>query len=165
MTVDAHAFRDAMACLAMPVAVVTALDQAGLPHGTTLGSVTSLSLSPPLVMFALGHRVSVHPAICGATDFCISVLSADQQDAAERFVGDRRARFAAPDLIDELHGVPVVRGALAWLACTRHNLTEAGDHTIVIGRVEHAQRNTQNTGGPLLYHERGYHALFPAPAT
>lgn len=165
MTVDADTFRDAMACLAMPVAVVTALDRAGKPHGTTLGSVTSLSLSPPLVMFALGHRVGVHRAICGASRFCISILSASQQDVAERFVGDRHARFTAPDLLDDLRGVPVVRGALAWLSCARHDLSEAGDHTIVIGRVEHAQRNTQSADGPLLYHDRAYHALLSAPAT
>jgi flavin reductase ActVB len=158
MTVDARTFRDAMASVAMPVSVVTIRDAAGKPHGTTVGSVCSLSLAPPLLMFCLAHRASVHDPVCAAERFCVSVLAGDQQEVAERFTGDPARRFR-PDQDTEFEGLPAVRGALSHLLCVRHHLIEAGDHTIVIGEVRRVERAAAEPGRPLVYHERRYHAL------
>ncbi|MCZ4098574.1 flavin reductase family protein [Streptomyces sp. SID13666] len=157
MTVSAQSFRDVMACLAMPVAVVSTVDGTGGWHGATLGSVVSLSLDPPLVMFALGSGTSVHRPVCDSGRFCISILNAGQRATAERFAGEPAGRFAA-DIVS-LDGVPAVGAAAGWLLCNRSDLVEAGDHTIVIGRVEHALRGPHSPAGPLLYHERRYHRL------
>ena len=42
----APAFREVMAGVATPVAVVTGLED-GLPHGTTVSAFSSLSMNPP----------------------------------------------------------------------------------------------------------------------
>jgi flavin reductase (DIM6/NTAB) family NADH-FMN oxidoreductase RutF len=160
--VDAQTFRDVMACLAMPVTVITALDPAGTPHGATIGSVVSLSVEPPLVMFALGRTIRAYRPLREAARFCVSVLGADQQETAERFTGDPATRFAANVIIEQ--GVPAVDGALGWLICDRHTLVDAGDHTVVIGRVRNARRAADNPVGPLLYHERHYHRVLREPA-
>ncbi|MCX4751647.1 flavin reductase family protein [Kitasatospora sp. NBC_01287] len=164
MTVDAQSFREALACVAMQVTVVTTRDRGGAAHGTTLGSLCSLSLSPPLVLFCLAHRAGAHDAICGAERFCLSVLAADQQPTAARFAGPAQHRFGAEnaegreeDIV--LDGLPAVRGALAWLVCVRHSLLAAGDHTIVVGEVQRAERSAAGPGGPLVYHDRHYRAL------
>lgn len=157
MSVNAQDFRDAMARLAMPVSVVSMVDAAGAWHGATLGSVASLSLDPPLVMFAVRHGSTVHRPLCGSERFCISILNAGQREAAERFAGAAAARFATGILL--LDGIPAVDGATGWLICSRYRLVEAGDHTIVIGQVETALRDPCGSGGPLLYHERRYHRL------
>lgn len=161
MTVSAQTFRDVMACLAMPVAVVSTVDGGGRWYGATLGSVGSLSLDPPLVMFALGRETSVHRPVCDSGRFCVSILTADQRETAERFAGDPGRRFAEDIVFVE--GIPAVSSALGWLVCGRFELVEAGDHTIVIGRVEHALRDSRGPADPLLYHERRYHRL-GAPA-
>ena len=161
MAVSARTFRDVMACLAMPVAVVTTVDAAGRWHGATLGSVVSLSLEPPLVMFAVRCGSTVHRPVCDSGRFCISVLTAEQRETAERFAGDPAGRFAADIVL--LDGIPVVGEALGWLACSRSDVVEAGDHTVLIGHVQHALRNPQDAAGPLVYHERRYHRL-GAPA-
>lgn len=161
MAVSARAFRDVMACLAMPVAVVSTVDGAGRWHGTTLGSVVSLSLDPPLVMFAVRRGSSVHRPVCDSGRFCISFLSAGQRETAQRFAGDPAGRFATDIVL--LDGMPVVGGALGWLVCSRSDLVEAGDHTVLIGQVEHALRDHDGAAGPLVYHERRYHRL-GAPA-
>jgi flavin reductase ActVB len=161
MAVSARTFRDVMACLAMPVAVVSTVDGAGRRHGATLGSVVSLSLDPPLVMFAVRCGSSVHRPICDSGRFGISVLTAGQRAAAERFAGDPAGRFATDVVL--LEGIPVVGGALAWLVCRRYEVVEAGDHTVVIGHVEHARHDPDGAGGPLIYHDRRYHRL-GAPA-
>jgi flavin reductase ActVB len=157
MTASAQAFRDVMSCLAMPVTVVSTVDAAGGWHGATLGSVASLSLDPPLVMFALGRGTTVHRPVCDSGRFCISILNAGQRATAEWFAGDPAGRFAA-DIVF-LDGVPAVGAAVGWLLCDRSDLVEAGDHTIVIGRVEQALPGPHRPAGPLLYHGRRYHRL------
>ncbi|MFF7544482.1 LLM class flavin-dependent oxidoreductase [Streptomyces canus] len=54
-TVSLQTFRDAMATVASPVAVVTAMD-GPCPHGTTVSAFASLSLAPPMVLVSLNNR-------------------------------------------------------------------------------------------------------------
>ena len=162
MTLNVGTFRDVMSRMAMPVAVVSTIDGAGHWYGATLGSVASLSLDPPMVVFALGHGTTVHRPVCDSGRFCVSILTSGQRAAAERFAGPAAGRFASEIVF--LDGIPVVDAALGWLVCGRPDLVEAGDHTIVIGRVEQALRSNGDGYGPLLYHRRRYHELgAPAP--
>jgi flavin reductase (DIM6/NTAB) family NADH-FMN oxidoreductase RutF len=161
MTLDIETFRDVMSRMAMPVAVVSTVDGSGRRYGATLGSVASLSLDPPMVMFALGHGTTVCRPVCDSGRFCISILASGQRFAAERFAGPAAGRFV-PEMLF-LDGIPVVDAALGWLVCGRPDLVEAGDHTIVIGRVEQALCGPGDGHGPLLYHGRRYHEL-GAPA-
>jgi flavin reductase (DIM6/NTAB) family NADH-FMN oxidoreductase RutF len=161
MTLNVETFRDVMSRMPMPVAVVSTVDEGGRWHGATLGSVASLSLYPPMVMFALGHGTTVHRPVCDSGRFCISILASDQRAVAERFAGPAAGRFASEIVF--LNGIPVVDAALGWLVCGRPGLVEAGDHTIVLGRVEQALCGPGDGHGPLLYHMRRYHEL-GAPA-
>ncbi|MEV0640898.1 flavin reductase [Streptomyces sp. NPDC050619] len=54
-TATPQAFRDAMAAVAAPVAVVTALD-GDRPHGCTVSAFASPSLTPPMVLMSLDNR-------------------------------------------------------------------------------------------------------------
>jgi flavin reductase (DIM6/NTAB) family NADH-FMN oxidoreductase RutF len=163
MTVDAETtlnvetFRDVMSRMAMPVAVVSTVDSGGRWYGATLGSIASLSLDPPMVMFALGHGTTVHRPVCDSGRFCISILASGQLAAAERFAGPAAGRFASEIVF--LDGIPVVDAALGWLVCGRPDLVETGDHTIVIGPVQQALPGPGDGCGPLLYHGRRYHEL------
>jgi flavin reductase ActVB len=157
MTLTVEIFRDVMSRMAMPVAVVSTVDGSGRWYGATLGSVASLSLDPPMVMFAVGHGTTVHRPVCDSGRFCISILASDQRAAAERFAGPANGRFASEIML--LDGIPVVDAALGWLVCGPPDLVEAGDHTIVIGRVEQALCGHRDGHGPLLYHRRGYHEI------
>jgi flavin reductase ActVB len=161
ITLNVETFCNVMSRMAMPVAVVSTVDKGGRQHGATLGSVASLSLDPPMVMFALGHGTTVHRPVCESDRFCVSILASDQRADAERFAGPAAGRFASEIVF--LEGIPVVSAALGWLVCGRPDLVEAGDHTIVIGRVEQALRGPGDGYGPLLYHGRRYHEL-GAPA-
>jgi flavin reductase ActVB len=157
MTLNIETFRDVMSRMAMPVAVVSTVDAGGRWHGATLGSVASLSLDPPMVMFAVGHGTTVHRPVCDCQRFCVSILTARQRATAERFAGPAAGRFASE--VVSVEGIPVVDAALGWLICGRPDLVEAGDHTIVIGRVEQALCGPGDGSEPLLYHGRRYHEL------
>ncbi|MET7895921.1 flavin reductase family protein [Streptomyces mirabilis] len=50
-----QAFRDAMATVASPVAMVTAMDGRH-PHGTTVSAFASLCPAPPMVLVSLDNR-------------------------------------------------------------------------------------------------------------
>ena len=55
------------------------------------------------------------------------------------------------------HGVPVLDGALAWLACDLTDLYPAGDHTIGIGEITHMDSDPD--GEPLVWF-RGHYGEF-----
>jgi flavin reductase (DIM6/NTAB) family NADH-FMN oxidoreductase RutF len=154
MPVDGAEFRDAAAHVATAVSVVTTLDRHGLPRGMTIGSLCSLSLDPPLVLFCVDRRAGAHSALCGADRFAVNVLAAHQQETASRFAGPADDRFSYP--LPFTDGLPVVPDSLATLVCSLHSLADGGDHTIVIARVE---RTRVSHGRPLVYYGRGFHRL------
>ncbi|MEM8578894.1 MAG: flavin reductase family protein [Pseudomonadota bacterium] len=115
------------------VTVVTCTSPALGPLGFTANSFSSVSLTPPLILWSIGRDAVRHDPFAEAQDFAIHILADDQQDLAEHFVrngGD----FDQFDWHDA-GGVPYLEGCLARLACTRHEAVAAGDHTILIGRV------------------------------
>ncbi|GII88857.1 flavin reductase [Sphaerisporangium siamense] len=160
MPLSADGFRDALATVPTAVSVAATVDGHGLPRVVTIGSLCSLSLDPPLVLFCLARDGASHQVFCAADRFAVTVLAEDQADVARRCAGRRSARFSAPLAL--LDGLPVVPDALAYLLCSSHALVAGGDHTIVIGRVERAE---VHPGRPLLYHRRDFHTLAPPEPT
>ena len=57
------------------------------------------------------------------------------------------------ELVD---GVPVLRGAVAWLACELDGELAGGDHTILLGRPLEA--GTDPAARPLVFYGGGFHA-------
>jgi flavin reductase (NADH) len=152
--VDASDFRAALSRWASGVAIVSVRDAQGLA-ATTVSSFSSLSLSPPLVMVALAERSQTLERVKASGRFTVSLLAAGQQEAASRCA--KRAADEA-DFDEDGH----VRGSLASLACTTHDLRQYGDHLLLVGRVERLQLGAG--GAPLLYWDRGYRVLAQLPA-
>ncbi|HEY5197595.1 MAG TPA: flavin reductase family protein [Solirubrobacteraceae bacterium] len=154
MPLDAQRFRTTFSAVPTSVAVVTSVDEAGQPHGMTIGSLSALSLTPPLLLFSIARTAGAHAALCDADRYCVSLL-AQGQEAVARLFAERGADRFAEDLVD-FEGLPAIPGALGWLLCARERIVEAGDHTIAIGRVDRA---TTHDRPPLLYWRRAYREL------
>lgn len=154
MPVDEAEFREAAAHVATAVSVVTTLDEHGRPAGMTIGSLCSLSLEPPLVLFCVARRARAHPVLCAANRLVVNVLADDQQETAARFAGPAAERFSVPTGFAD--GLPIVPDALATLLCSVHGIADGGDHTIIIAKVE---RTRVSTGHPLVYYGRKFHHL------
>jgi flavin reductase (DIM6/NTAB) family NADH-FMN oxidoreductase RutF len=154
MPLDPQRFRTTFRDVPTAVAIVTSVDAAGVPHGMTIGSLSALSLAPPLVLFCIAHSARSHAAICHADRYCVSLLAEGQEAIAQRFSDPGTDRFAAE--LADFDGLPAIPGALGWLLCMRERLVDAGDHTIAIARVDRA---TTQDRLPLLYWRRGYRAL------
>jgi flavin reductase (DIM6/NTAB) family NADH-FMN oxidoreductase RutF len=146
------AFRETLSRFASGVVVIAAHSPEG-PIGMTASAFSSVSLEPPLVLVCVGHRASAHGKLVLAPFFGISVLSRTQEWVAER-VARRGAtdRFAGI-AFEPLWRAPLVAGALAQIECSPHALHDAGDHTILVGRV---LRSSVTDGAPLLHFNQRY---------
>ncbi|MFL5935253.1 MAG: flavin reductase family protein [Gaiellaceae bacterium] len=140
------------------VCVVSA-NIAGQRVATTIGSLVSLSLEPPLVGISVGRDVSLHELLRTAGAFGVSILRGDQADVAAHF-----ARGVPPLVLwdsvrvrDGETGAPLLAEALAWMECRLWNRYDAGDHSIFVGEVVAVEEG--DPGDALVYREHGYHAV------
>jgi flavin reductase len=152
---DTEELREAMTRLAAGVAVVVARDDDGF-RGLTVTSLTSVSLSPPLVLVCLDHLSQTRELVLAERAFTISVLARDQDFLADRFsarapVVDRRWREVRHQLT--AHGLPIIEGAPAWLECRVSDVLAAGDHDIVVAAVTAAG---SGPGDPLILWDREF---------
>jgi flavin reductase ActVB len=154
-TIDAKAFRQALAQFATGVTVVATLDPEGQPRGLTVSSFCSVSLAPPLVLVCVDERSETHAGFEASRVFGVSVLAEDQEDVSRTFatLGNDRSSFPFER---GASGAPLVPGALARLACRLHAAHAGGDHRIYVGEVLALD---SRPGRPLLYHASGYRRL------
>lgn len=145
------------ALLRRQAATVTVVTAAGAPPaGFTATSFTSVSLHPPLVSFAVARSSSCWPAVERATHVAVHLLAEDQEEVARTFAARGVDRFAGPTAWRPgPYDVPLLDGALAWLACRVSRLVPAGDHAIVLAEpLAGGQRD--DGAAPLLYHAGRY---------
>ncbi|MGW1551605.1 flavin reductase family protein [Streptomyces sp. NPDC002346] len=133
--VDPAAFRATMRMIPTPVTIVTAAGPDGAPLGLTIGSFVSVSLEPTLVSFCVMKSSFTWAAIRSQGRFAVNVLASDQATHCRNFSSAAADRFDHVTWSPGPHGLPLVEGSLAWLACEIDTVHEAGDHDLVIGRV------------------------------
>lgn len=144
------------------VVVATTLDAHDNPVGVTVNSYTSVSMSPPLVLFCLDNRSANLSAFedCGA--FVINILADDQQTLSRQFASKVPNRFEGVPWSQGQLEQPILHGALAFMECEAEQIYEGGDHRIIVGRVRYI--STPNDQKPLLYFQGGFQALAtPSP--
>lgn len=151
-------FRQALSRFATGVTVITTFApgaQKGDAHsshfvGITASSFNSVSLSPPLVLWSLGHRASSLPLFHAGTHYVVNVLAADQLPLCQRFASGSGDRFAQTDYTLGQAGLPILKGALAWFECHNRSRYEEGDHVIFVGEVERC--GFSDGTHPLVFH-------------
>lgn len=138
--------------------VVITLDAGRGPVGFTATSLTSVSANPPLVSFGIATRGSSWPHLRDAATAVVNLLGADHEPLARRFATSGIDRFAAPTRWRRLGtGEPVLEDARGWLRVRVVNLVAAGDHRLVLGRLEESYLSENHR--PLLYHDGRYRSL------
>jgi 3-hydroxy-9,10-secoandrosta-1,3,5(10)-triene-9,17-dione monooxygenase reductase component len=157
---DTLRYRQVIGHFATGVAIVTCNGPDG-PTGLTTNAVTSVSLEPLLLLVCFDNTSRTLPAVREARRFAVNVLRAGQEELARVFASKRVARekFEAVTHMDA-HGVPILDGALTWLACDLTALHEAGDHTIGVGAVTHMDADPG--GEPLVWFRGDYGTFAPA---
>ena len=160
-TVDPIRFRHVMGHFPTGVTVVTTTHE-GRRHGMTANSITSVSLEPVMILVCLMREARTHLAIKKAGRFAVNILGENQEEISRRFARPGQDHFEGLDVAEGPDGLPLIPGCIAYLACTVHDVVEAGDHDIVLANVEHCEA-TANGGNPLLFFQGGYQRL-PGPS-
>ena len=150
-------FRSALGHFPSGVVAITGRDADGRPAGMAVSSFTSVSLDPPLVAFLPGKTSSTFPSLARRGTFCANVLAAGQEDLCRALSVSGGDKFAGVDWRPGPHGDPVLDGAVAWIACTIEAVHDAGDHHLVLGRVDDLAADA--TAEPLLFFRSQYHHL------
>jgi flavin reductase ActVB len=151
---DPADFRDAMACFASGVTIVTTRDSAGDAVGFTASAFSSLSLDPPLLLVCLQKDADCHAAFMTAEQFGVSILAQGQSSIALRFATKAIDKWDGTRSVPgRATGIPLIDGAAARLECRIHSRADGGDHTILVGEVLTADANGNE---PLLHFNRSF---------
>jgi 3-hydroxy-9,10-secoandrosta-1,3,5(10)-triene-9,17-dione monooxygenase reductase component len=145
-------FRNVLGHFCTGVTVVTGEG----PVGFACQAFAALSLDPPLVLFCPGRGSRTWQAIARTGHFCVNVLAEDQQDLSAVFGRSGADKFATAAFSAAPSGAPVLDGVLTWIDCSVEEVRDAGDHYVVIGRVQRLGpcRDAQ----PLLFYRGRYTA-------
>lgn len=133
---DSTSFREVLGQYPTGVCAVTTIEPDGTPAGFVVGSFTSVSLAPPLVAFLPAKSSTSWPKIERAKRFCVNILSAEHEQLGRRFAAKNVDRFEGVSWRPAAaSGSPIIEGVVAWIDCELHDISEAGDHYVVLGRV------------------------------
>lgn len=150
---DPREFRRVLGHVPTGVVVVTAMDADDSPVGMVIGSFISVSLDPPLVGFLPGRTSGSFARIRSSDRFCVNVLAADQEGICRAFTG-QGGRFDETEWDRPEGRSPHLGGSLAWIDCTLESIIDAGDHFVVLGRVE--ELAVARDALPLVFFQGGY---------
>ena len=145
---DAGEFRRALGSFLTGVTIVTTVSAEGEPRGFTANSFTSVSLEPPLVLVCIAKKALGHSAFSTSRGFAINILSENQKTESGIFASKAADKFAAVAWQSGQTGNPLIDGSVAVFDCAMEQLVDAGDHSILIGRVRDF---THNGAQPLGY--------------
>ncbi|KFZ76907.1 hypothetical protein ED92_40185 [Amycolatopsis sp. MJM2582] len=156
MPIDENEFRTLFAAVPATVAVITAVDLRGRPHGLTSTTICALAKDPPLLAVSVDERSNTLRAIREAGGFAVNFLAGGRDLLAGAFATKSPDKFAGLRIRPSAagRGAPIlVDDCFAHAECVVWQEVKAGDHALVLGRIEATARYP---GKPLLYHDRGF---------
>ncbi|WP_137892798.1 flavin reductase [Ramlibacter sp. 2FC] len=149
---DLRAFRRCLSQFGTGVTVITA--QAGTERaGVTVNSFSSLSLDPPLILWAINRQARSCPVFEAASHFTVNILASDQIEVSRCFATPAEDKFAQVAWTQGECGSPVLDNVLAALECENEARYEGGDHLLIVGRVKRFSRFEKE---PLLFVQGRY---------
>ncbi|MGH3359713.1 MAG: flavin reductase family protein [Nocardioidaceae bacterium] len=127
--------RDLLRRWSTGVAVVTTLDRDGAPVGKIANSFASVSLNPPLVLWCVDRASTQYDSWVSAAGYVVHVLGSGQQRLVSVFSRRGGDKFSTVSWRPGYAGMPLLDGASARFECRMWTTVDAGDHTVLLGRV------------------------------
>ncbi|MCG7625151.1 flavin reductase family protein [Epibacterium sp. Ofav1-8] len=150
--IDQGDYRRSLGRFPTGVAVVVVQDGEDA-HGVTVNSFTSVSLTPKLVLFCLKNESRQLERIRARKKLTINFLSQAQQDVSRRYAG--KAEAASADYFSQGSGYSWIKGAPVVYRCEIENVVPAGDHQILVVRVNDMGEEKAEDA-PLVYYAGAY---------
>jgi flavin reductase (DIM6/NTAB) family NADH-FMN oxidoreductase RutF len=150
---DQTRFRETLGRFATGVTVITTASDERI-HGMTANGFMSVSLEPLLVVVSVAQQTKMHDFLLGSGHYGVSILGRTHESLSDHFAGRPMDGVDVPFLT--IAGVPVLDGALAYVAAKVVDAHPAGDHTLFVGEVVACD---SVEGPPLIFHSGGYREL------
>ncbi|MGV9674616.1 flavin reductase family protein [Nocardia sp. NPDC003482] len=142
------------------VAVCAEID--GTAHGLAVSTFVPVSLDPPLVSFCVQNSSTTWPRLTAASHLGLSLLGLDQEGAARSLSSRVGDRFSGLELHRGNGHALFVGGASAWIEGSVETQVPAGDHQVVILRIQRLA--TRADVDPLVFHGSRFRRLHPEGA-
>ena len=156
MPVSREEFVAIMSAFPTGVAIVTTLDEQGVPKGLTTNAVCSVSADPPMLLICVDKTSRTLAALRHARRFVVNFMSDNGAEVCALFASKADDKFAQVMWEPGLGGVPLLTAdALAIAECRTDEEIEAGDHLILLGVLE-AGRPPDPERAPILYYRHAY---------
>jgi flavin reductase (DIM6/NTAB) family NADH-FMN oxidoreductase RutF len=137
--------------------IAIAADVDGTRVGLAASTFVPVSLEPPLVSFCVQNTSTTWPRLKDRPRLGISVLGESHDDAARALAARTGDRFAGLHTVSSDNGAVFIDGTSVWLESTIEQLVPAGDHTIVILRVNDITVHPEVA--PIIFHRSTFRRL------
>ena len=145
-------FKKTLSTFATGITVVTTKYNSIL-YGKTINSFSSLSLSPPLVLFSLDKKSSKLEIFKHSKKITINILSKKQKIISNNFAKKKPDwNKIEYDIIK--NGNPIIKNCVSNLDCKIIDKLKKGDHIIFVCKVLQVINN--NKLEPLIYYNSKY---------
>ena len=150
--INSQNFKKTLSKFATGITVISTSKNSIL-YGKTINSFSSLSLSPPLVLFSIDIKSSKLKIFKNAKFISVNVLSKKQ-----KFISDNFAK-KNPDWQDIDYkllenGNPIIKNCISNLDCRIQDKIKKGDHIIFICKILKVINNDKLK--PLIYFDSKY---------
>ncbi len=161
MTIDRQSFFDVMASFPSGVAIVTTVNGLGVPRGLTTTAVCSVSAAPPTILVCLDQGSRTLAALRERRGFVVNFIGEGRSELCLLFASKEEDKFRRVAWTETSSGLPLLHeDALAWAACATVDEIEAGDHVVLVARVEDGGVRPE-LGPPLMYYRRSWGVWSP----
>src|SRR5437870_6485895 len=130
MATEPSELRKVMGCFATGVTIITTRDLSGKPYGLTANAVTSLSLSPPLLLICVDRKAETYPHFFDSKTFVLNILAEDQEAISRRFATTGGDKFVGLEFRLGRPGTPLLAGTPGPVECPIHDPRPGGDPVI-----------------------------------
>jgi len=133
--------------------VVVATKNNSILYGKTINSFSSLSLSPPLVLFSLDKKSTKLKIFKESKTISINILSNKQEMISNNFA-KKNPNWKEIDYDVLKNGNPIIKNCVSNLDCIIEDNLTKGDHIIFICKVVKVLNNKKLK--PLIYYNSKY---------
>jgi flavin reductase (DIM6/NTAB) family NADH-FMN oxidoreductase RutF len=150
--VNKENFKKTLSAFATGITVV-ATKYNSILYGKTINSFSSLSLSPPLVLFSIDNKSSKLNIFKKSETITINILSKTQQLISNNFA-KKNPDWRNIEYVSLKNGNPIIKNCVSNLDCKIIDKIKKGDHIIFICQV--SQIINDDKLQPLIYYNSKY---------
>jgi flavin reductase (DIM6/NTAB) family NADH-FMN oxidoreductase RutF len=146
-------FKKTLSTFATGITVVATKNNSKL-YGKTINSFSSLSLSPPLVLFSLDKKSSKLKIFKDSKTVSINILSNNQEMISNNFA-KKNPDWKEIEYYVLKSGNPIIKNCVSNLDCKIEDKLKKGDHIIFICKVVQVLNNKKLK--PLIYYNSKFY--------